>query len=137
MRGCDGRSSERGLTLARQLIDEGMGKPPGDSDGVDRGGLAASRSTPQHRARDSAEVRPEWGLVGCRVFVAAPRHRTASGRLDGRTFLHDYDWRADSGWLHLFALDDTGAMRWRYAGDLAWSEVAVAQQSEEVAAATA
>jgi hypothetical protein len=27
----------------------------------------------------------------------------------------------DNGWLHLFALDDTGHMAWRYAGDLQWS----------------
>lgn len=29
----------------------------------------------------------------------------------------------DNRWLHLFALDDAGAMAWRYAGDLAWEEV--------------
>lgn len=26
----------------------------------------------------------------------------------------------DNRWLHLFALDETGAMAWRYAGDLTW-----------------
>ena len=26
----------------------------------------------------------------------------------------------DNRWLHLFALDDEGAMAWRYAGDLQW-----------------
>eukprot|EP01037_Dinobryon_pediforme_P017261 gene17261-17451_t len=26
----------------------------------------------------------------------------------------------DKGWLHLFALDEVGAMAWRYAGDLSW-----------------
>jgi uncharacterized protein YbcC (UPF0753/DUF2309 family) len=29
----------------------------------------------------------------------------------------------DNRWLHLFALDETGQMAWRYAGDLQWSEV--------------
>ncbi len=196
---------------------------------------------PKHRARDWAEVRPEWGLAGCRAFVAAPRARTAGGRLDGRAFLHDYDWRADggygvleliltapvvvaswinlqyygsavapqsfgagnkllhnvtggigvvegnggplrpglpwqsvhdgerlvheplrltvcveapteaitdilerhpevralfdNGWLHLFALDETGAMRWRYTGELEWRDAALASAAEDAATA--
>jgi uncharacterized protein YbcC (UPF0753/DUF2309 family) len=179
------------------------------------------------RSRDWAEVRPEWALAGCKAFVAAPRARTSGRSLEGRAFLHDYDWRQDrgygvlelimtapvvvaswislqyygstvapevfgagnkllhnvtggigvvegnggplrvglpwqsvhdgeglvheplrltvcieapceamsdilerhpsvralfdNGWLHLFALDDTGHMAWRYAGDLQWS----------------
>jgi uncharacterized protein YbcC (UPF0753/DUF2309 family) len=48
------------------------------------------------RARDWAEVRPEWGLAGCRAFIAAPRRRTAGKALSGQTFLHDYDWKQDS-----------------------------------------
>ena len=47
------------------------------------------------RARDWAEVRPEWGLAGCATFIAAPRTRTASAMLDGRAFLHDYHWQRD------------------------------------------
>ena len=47
------------------------------------------------RARDWAELRPEWGLAGCRAFIAAPRARTSGQRLDGRAFLHDYDWQTD------------------------------------------
>ena len=179
------------------------------------------------RSRDWAEVRPEWALAGCRAFIAAPRGRTAGRDLAGRAFLHDYDWKADTGfgvlelimtapvvvaswislqyygstvspdtfgggdkllhnvtggigvvegnggllrvglpwqsvhdgeklaheplrlsvcieapreamtdilrrhegvralfdnrWLHLFAMDETGALAWRYAGDLAWT----------------
>ncbi|MBO9446693.1 DUF2309 domain-containing protein [Ruegeria sp. R14_0] len=48
------------------------------------------------RARDWAETRPEWGLAGCRAFVAAPRGRTDGSDLSGQTFLHNYDWRRDS-----------------------------------------
>lgn len=50
-----------------------------------------------HRARDWAELRPEWALAGCQAFVAAPRSRTAARDLAGRAFLHDYDWRRDEG----------------------------------------
>ncbi len=49
------------------------------------------------RARDWAEVRPEWGLAGCSAFIAAPRARTAGKAFGGRAFLHDYDWRQDTG----------------------------------------
>ncbi len=47
------------------------------------------------RARDWAELRPEWGLAGCRAFIAAPRARSLGRDLAGRAFLHDYDWRQD------------------------------------------
>ena len=41
-------------------------------------------------------MRPEWGLTGCKAFIAAPRSRTAGRSLEGRAFLHDYDWHGDS-----------------------------------------
>jgi len=47
------------------------------------------------RSRDWAEVRPEWGLAGCKAFIAAPRIRTHGRSLEGRAFLHDYDWMQD------------------------------------------
>lgn len=47
------------------------------------------------RSRDWAEVRPEWGLAGCKAFIAAPRARTLNKNLEGRAFLHDYDWTQD------------------------------------------
>ena len=49
------------------------------------------------RSRDWAETRPEWGLAGCRAFIAAPRMRTRGRNLAGRAFLHDYEWRKDDG----------------------------------------
>jgi uncharacterized protein YbcC (UPF0753/DUF2309 family) len=48
-----------------------------------------------HRSRDWAQVRPEWGLAGCRAFVAAPRSLTAHLDLGGRVFLHSYDHELD------------------------------------------
>lgn len=47
------------------------------------------------RSRDWAETRPEWALAGCKAFIAAPRIRTAGKSLEGRAFLHDYDWMQD------------------------------------------
>ena len=58
---------------------------------------AASAADIAERARDWAELRPEWALAGCSAFIAAPRARTVGRDLGSRAFLHDYDWRADDG----------------------------------------
>ena len=49
------------------------------------------------RSADWSELRPEWGLAGCRAFIAAPRGRTDGTVLAGQSFLHSYDWRSDDG----------------------------------------
>ncbi|MBL8530863.1 MAG: DUF2309 domain-containing protein [Hyphomonadaceae bacterium] len=53
------------------------------------------------RGRDWSQVRPEWGLAGNKAFIAAPRARTQHLELDGRAFLHTYDWRADESFATL------------------------------------
>ncbi|MCL5042293.1 MAG: DUF2309 domain-containing protein [Gammaproteobacteria bacterium] len=47
------------------------------------------------RACDWAQTRPEWGLANNAAFIAAPRHCTRGVDLQGRVFLHDYDWQTD------------------------------------------
>jgi uncharacterized protein YbcC (UPF0753/DUF2309 family) len=56
---------------------------------------AAHEGSVPKRSRDWAETRPEWALAGCKAFIAAPRSRTAGKSLEGRAFLHDYDWMQD------------------------------------------
>jgi uncharacterized protein YbcC (UPF0753/DUF2309 family) len=55
------------------------------------------------------------------VCVEAPREAITQilRRHDGVRALFD------NRWLHLFALDDTGQMAWRYTGDLEWQQMPV------------
>lgn len=47
------------------------------------------------RANDWSQIRPEWGLSGCSSFVVAPRDRSKGIDLEGKAFLHSYDWKTD------------------------------------------
>ena len=78
---CDWISSAGALCRAERTPRLG-GSNPGD---------------PFRKSNDWSEVRPEWGLAGNAAFVIAPRHRTSGLNLEGRTFMHSYDFQKDPG----------------------------------------
>ncbi|MFN8040976.1 MAG: DUF2309 domain-containing protein [Acidimicrobiales bacterium] len=91
-------------TLAALVADLAEAGRRARAERAGRLGIATDDATPdqvdalvRRRSTDWAQVRPEWGLAGCRAFVAAPRSRTRSLDLGGRAFLHSYDWQADDG----------------------------------------
>lgn len=47
-------------------------------------------------AMDWSQVRPEWGLSRNAYFIIARRSLTDTCSLDGRSFLHSYDYRVDT-----------------------------------------
>jgi uncharacterized protein YbcC (UPF0753/DUF2309 family) len=47
------------------------------------------------RTGDWRQTRPEWGLANNAAFLIARRARSRGVNLQGRSFLHEYDWRAD------------------------------------------
>jgi len=49
----------------------------------------------ERNSKDWAQVQPEWGLARNASFIIGPRWLTEKGSLDGRSFLHSYEWEQD------------------------------------------
>jgi uncharacterized protein YbcC (UPF0753/DUF2309 family) len=58
-------------------------------------GGSKAKAYVRRRSVDWSQVRPEWGLSGNTAFIVGPRDLTKALDLEGRVFLHSYNYRED------------------------------------------
>ncbi|WP_144922744.1 DUF2309 domain-containing protein [Halorubrum salsamenti] len=83
------------LDRLRADLDEARGNAAAERVESMGGDASEGVDDAERRAADWAETRPEWGLAGNAGFVVGPRELTSDLDLDGRAFLHSYDWSTD------------------------------------------
>jgi len=84
----------KGLTAAARLCAQERLPSLQVVDG-EREEPAAAQRFMERNALDWSQVRPEWGLSGNAYFIIGNRNLTRILSLDGRAFLHSYDYRVD------------------------------------------
>lgn len=84
-----------GLTAASRLCAQER-MPTLGLDFYQRGKPATAFSRAQRNAVDWSQVRPEWGLSRNAYFIIGSRDLTRGSQLEGRAFLHSYDYRVDT-----------------------------------------
>jgi uncharacterized protein YbcC (UPF0753/DUF2309 family) len=82
-----------GLTAASRLCAKE--RLPTLEPGVAELDAATAFRSARRNSLDWSQVRPEWGLSRNAYFVIGRRSLTQSKVLDGRAFLHSYDYRVD------------------------------------------